>query len=123
MGPPTLFIGLLSGTSVDGVDCALVDFKSTPPRLVATHVHPIPTRLKEQVFTLAVSGPDEIERMRALDFAFADLFSNAVLALCQKAGIDPKQVTAIGSHGQTIRHRPRQRFDGQLESIAPKPTL
>lgn len=102
----TLYIGLLSGTSADGVDGALVDFSGHQPHLVTTHISAIPNQYRDHVFTLAEGGLHEIDTMRKLDTVFAQLFSETALKLCEKAGLSPRSIAAIGSHGQTIRHYP-----------------
>ncbi|MEP5566282.1 MAG: anhydro-N-acetylmuramic acid kinase [Halioglobus sp.] len=104
--PEGLFIGLMSGTSVDGVDCALVDINAQRAKLLHTLQIDIPTALREQVATLSHSGPGEIEQLGVLDRKLGTLFAQASLALLESAGRTPAEIIAIGSHGQTIRHRP-----------------
>lgn len=96
----------MSGTSVDAIDSALTRCGGGTFELLATHLHPIPPRIREAVAALCNSGPDEIERLGVLDRELGLLFADATLALLQKSGSDPASVRAIGSHGQTIRHRP-----------------
>lgn len=102
---PDLTIGLLSGTSVDGVDAALVDH-SAGYQLISTHSEPFSARMRQQIIDLCSSGNDEIERMGVLDRQLGAHFANAVKQLLSNAGVPPSAVRAIGSHGQTIRHRP-----------------
>lgn len=104
--PGQLFIGLMSGTSIDGLDCALVEIDGSHVALLHTLQHDIPTEVREQVATLSHSGPGEIEKLGTLDRQLGQLFGNAALALLQTAGKSPADISAIGSHGQTIRHRP-----------------
>ena len=104
--PSGLFIGLMSGTSVDGIDCALVQIKDEQVQLVHTLQQDIPTEIREQVATLSHSGPGEIERMGVLDRHLGQLFGHAALSLLAAADVSAADITAIGSHGQTIRHRP-----------------
>ncbi len=101
-----LYVGLMSGTSLDGVDAALVDFSSSLPRLVATHLEPIPSTLKSELLALTQPGDGEIDRMGVSDASFADLQARAVTALLKHSNTHPSTICAIGSHGQTIRHRP-----------------
>lgn len=101
-----LFIGLMSGTSVDGVDCALVDINAKRVKLLQTLQIDIPAAMCEQVATLSHSGPGEIEQLGVLDRKLGTLFAQASLALLESAGKKPSEINAIGSHGQTIRHRP-----------------
>ncbi|MEO5702921.1 MAG: anhydro-N-acetylmuramic acid kinase [Gammaproteobacteria bacterium] len=102
----TLFIGLMSGTSMDGVDAALVDFTGTASQLVAVHSHPLDNRLREELQSLSRTGVNELERYAQLDAHMGRLFAEASCTLLQKAGIQAHQVSAIGSHGQTVRHNP-----------------
>jgi anhydro-N-acetylmuramic acid kinase len=101
-----LYIGLLSGTSADAIDAVLVDLQETKPEIKATYTLRIPKDIKQLVFDLAISGDDEIEKMRVLDISYGKMFSVAALKVCEEAGIKPKDILAIGSHGQTIRHYP-----------------
>ncbi|WP_438482345.1 anhydro-N-acetylmuramic acid kinase [Oleiharenicola lentus] len=103
--PSEFFIGLLSGTSVDGIDAALVRFE---PRveLVATHTLKFPAALQQELRALCVPGKNEIDRLGEADVRLGRAFAKAARDLLKKAKIAPEQVRAIGSHGQTIRHRP-----------------
>lgn len=107
-----LYIGLMSGTSADGIDAALLDFSTTPPSLVHQLAYPIPTAIKTRIYDLMVPGVNEIDRMGVLDRQLGELFAEATQELLHQAGVSPGAIAAIGSHGQTIRHRP----PGQLEA-------
>lgn len=100
-----LYIGLMSGTSADGIDAALVDMQTTP-RLLATHSYPFPNKLREQIHSISLPGPNEIDRMGVLDAELGRYFAQSTRELLAKVGVTPDQIIAIGSHGQTIRHRP-----------------
>ena len=101
-----IYIGLLSGTSADSIDAALVGFTASEMRIIETYNHPIPNTMREAVFSLAISGHNEIELVSTLDQEYGQLFAEAAICLCKKAGINKEEVLAIGSHGQTIRHYP-----------------
>jgi anhydro-N-acetylmuramic acid kinase len=101
-----LFIGLMSGTSVDAIDAALVNCRGDRLDLIATHQHELPQPVRERIAGISHTGHDEIERMGPLDRELGRLFAAAALALLDKSGNRPDQVRAIGSHGQTVRHRP-----------------
>ncbi len=102
------YIGLMSGTSVDGIDAALVSISATGrPVLVATYAHPMPPATRGEIQALMQTGANEIERLGELDMALGELFAEAANAVIQQAGFDKKNIRAIGSHGQTLRHRPR----------------
>ncbi len=100
-----LFVGTLSGTSVDGIDAALVRFGARP-ELIATHSLAFPAELKAELLALGRPGDNEIDRLGRADVALGRLFARAVNELLAKAGLITRDVRAVGSHGQTIRHRP-----------------
>ena len=103
-----LYLGLMSGTSMDGIDAALVCFPAPDSglKLIATHSQPWADNLQQQLQALAHPGDDEINRLGQLDARVGEEFAAAALELLNKAGIPSSAVTAIGSHGQTIRHQP-----------------
>lgn len=100
-----LYIGLMSGTSMDAIDGVLVDF-SQGIHLLATHSAPLPEPLREAIAALCLPGDDEIERMGRVDAALGEAFAAVAQALLEGSGHHAGTVRAIGSHGQTIRHRP-----------------
>jgi anhydro-N-acetylmuramic acid kinase len=101
------YIGLMSGTSVDGIDAALVTIPVNGKlALLATHQHPLPATVRDAIQALMQPGPNEIEREGELDVQLGRLFAVATHALLAKSGVGASRVRAIGSHGQTIRHRP-----------------
>jgi anhydro-N-acetylmuramic acid kinase len=106
MSSDRLYIGLMSGTSVDAIDSALVRANASGVELLHTHEHAIPTATRQRIAAISHTGPDEIERMGTLDRELGLLFGEATLALLAGTNTRPDEVTAIGSHGQTIRHRP-----------------
>lgn len=97
----------MSGTSADAVNAALVDTGSGSFHVVASIALAIPEATRTQILRLFDTGVDEIDRMGCLDRSLGELFSKAVDQLLSEVQIKPKDVCAIGSHGQTIRHRPR----------------
>ncbi|MCW9053108.1 MAG: anhydro-N-acetylmuramic acid kinase [Motiliproteus sp.] len=100
-----LYIGLMSGTSLDGVDTVLVDLSGDYPKLIASHLEQIPEDIHRELLALTQSGDNEIDRMGVADYRFADLQTLAIKTLLEKANVNVEQIKAIGSHGQTIRHR------------------
>jgi len=100
------FIGLMSGTSLDSLDAALVDFSEPLPKLEATLTTELPESLKSQLLALCSPGDNEIQRMGVADHQLGKLSAQACQTLLNSAGITANQVAAIGSHGQTIRHIP-----------------
>lgn len=109
-----LYVGLMSGTSLDGVDAALVDFAAPPGRLVASLFLPYPDDLRAEVLALNASGPDELERAALVSNRLAELYTQAATELLKSAGVRREAVAAIGCHGQTVRHRPDRGFTIQL---------
>lgn len=101
-----LYIGLMSGTSGDGIDAALVDFSQPQPKLVSTHYTAYTPYLRESILALCQNGDNEIERLGELDVLLGKEFAQAVNNLLNKQALAAKAIKAIGSHGQTIRHRP-----------------
>jgi anhydro-N-acetylmuramic acid kinase len=100
-----LYIGTLSGTSVDGIDVALVRF-APQPELVASHSAAFSAELRAEVLSLGVPGENEIDRLGRADVRLGEAFAQAVRELLEKVQLPPSAIRAIGSHGQTIRHRP-----------------
>lgn len=101
-----LYLGLMSGTSMDGVDTALVDFSGLTPRLIDSKTYPYPPKLLKELHQLCSPSENEIVLMGRADRAVAEVFAHAVQDLLKINFIRPDQITAIGSHGQTIRHVP-----------------
>ncbi len=107
-----LVIGLMSGTSVDGIDVALVEIEgsgtSTNLRQVGFAEVPFPPGFKEFVLKNSQSGTSDVVDIARLNFLLAQLYADAVKTLCKQAGVDTREVDLIGSHGQTIQHLPEQ---------------
>lgn len=102
-----LYLGLISGTSMDAVDAALVDFGPSPLSLLAASATPLDPDLKARV-TALIEAPERasLDEIGQLDVAVAREFARCSLDLLRRAGVEPSAVAAIGSHGQTLRHRP-----------------
>jgi anhydro-N-acetylmuramic acid kinase len=110
------YIGLMSGTSADGIDAALVDFAQTPPSIIATHYQAYPQTLRDQIHAISQPGVNEIQRLGELDILLGKAFADAVNQLLKKQSLSAGAIKAIGSHGQTIRHSPNHtsRFTLQI---------
>ncbi len=103
----TCFVGLISGTSMDGVDAALVDCSAEQPRLTAVLRQPYPEVLAGRLIAAAQSGGQcSLREAAALDADVSGVFAETALALLRKADLSSSQVEAIGSHGQTLLHAP-----------------
>lgn len=111
-----LFIGLMSGTSMDGIDAVLVEFDESALKLVATKDFPYPAALRQQLLdAIAIPLDREIDNVADLNRATGECFRDAALALLEEAGVDAAAVTAIGSHGQTLRHQPNAKTPFSLQ--------
>jgi len=117
-----LAIGLMSGTSADGVDAALIKISESGPRtkikLIEFETIPYPAEVKEMVITASSPEKGTVDLICHLNFRLGDIFANAALSIIQKANIENSAVGFIGSHGQTIRHLPegREYFSENLPS-------
>lgn len=112
----SIFIGLISGTSMDGIDAVLVDFASGRPRALGAETFQYPTALRSALDQLR-ADPDAFpaSRLARLDAEVGQAFADAALGLLDRAQIAADQVRAIGSHGQTVLHRPDDEFAHTLQ--------
>lgn len=104
-----IYIGVMSGTSLDGIDCVAIDFSDEYPTVLGQHSSAFPDQLKAALGALCQPGENEIERLGTADIELGQLIAENCLALTKKLHLSSKQICAIGSHGQTIRHRPNQK--------------
>ncbi|MCZ6889375.1 MAG: anhydro-N-acetylmuramic acid kinase [Gammaproteobacteria bacterium] len=103
---PRLFLGAISGTSVDGLDLALVDVEATTPVIVDAHTVAFPNSMSDALIALAAPGTDEVVRLATADAELGTFIGEAINAFLGARTLDPTAITAIGSHGQTVRHSP-----------------
>lgn len=115
--PNDLYIGIMSGTSLDGVDAVLVDLSQAAPQLVASHFQPYPQALKEALLALHHPAHDELHQAQLIANRLAREYADATRALLKKADM-PGHIQAIGCHGQTVRHRPEHGYTIQLNNAA-----
>lgn len=117
-----LFIGLMSGTSLDGVDAALVKFdhptEASNPQVLYTHFVAYPEQLRTTILALQHPTHNELENTALIANQLAELYATAVNQLLATNNVDKSTVTAIGCHGQTIRHRPELGFTMQIGNAA-----
>lgn len=112
----SLYIGLMSGTSLDGVDGVLAELGPAAAgraalRVLAHHQAAFPDALRAQLLQLNSRGDDELHQAALATNALVRIYAEVVHALLRQCELDPSRVRAIGAHGQTVRHRP-QEFDG-----------
>ena len=99
-----LFIGVMSGTSLDGIDVALTEIDDTSCKIIATHFLAYPAAIKNTLLLLHSPTTNELEISAITANQLAQLYAQAVHTLLAKNKIATDQITAIGNHGQTIRH-------------------
>jgi anhydro-N-acetylmuramic acid kinase len=102
----SLFMGMLSGTSMDAVDCALVEFSGTYPNVVDFSCNEIPAALKQQVTALINNKGIDLRELGNADIQLGELFAETAQQMLQRHGLSPAAIAAIGSHGQTVWHQP-----------------
>jgi len=102
------YLGLISGTSQDGIDAVLADFSEGRIRILGTHAGAYPDEVRARLLRIAHERETlTLAELATLDRQVAENFAGTALALLQKLGADAGSVQAIGSHGQTVFHDPR----------------
>lgn len=113
------FIGMMSGTSLDGVDAVLCSFAADGHfNVLADYAVSYPAEIRQQVLSLQDIGIDELRRAARLGNQLADLYAAAVQGVLQTAGFRAAQIRTIGCHGQTVRHAPLDGYTVQLGNLA-----
>jgi anhydro-N-acetylmuramic acid kinase len=112
---PEFYIGLMSGTSMDAVDAVLVDMDKNIPVLRHYHKVPVPGKLRAHLISVAQEENTTLNRLSELDVRLGRLFAETALDLLRQSGTSAEMVRAIGSHGQTIYHRPAGPFPTSLQ--------
>jgi len=102
-----LFIGVMSGSSLDGIDVALTEINNDHCKVVATHFQPYPPAIKQHLLCLHFPSENELEKSELMANQLARLYAEAVNSLLAKNKVDLNAIAAIGCHGQTIRHQPK----------------
>ncbi|MDR0805926.1 MAG: anhydro-N-acetylmuramic acid kinase [Enterobacteriaceae bacterium] len=100
------YIGVMSGTSLDGVDVALVNINDTSVSQIASYSHPMPADIKADVLSVCQGQQTTLAQIGQLDLRLGILFAESVLGLLAKFNIDASRIIAIGCHGQTVWHQP-----------------
>ena len=112
-----LYIGLMSGTSLDGIDAVLADFSAASP-LLETNYRPLDEELRRELGALLTPGNDELDRAAIAANELARAYARSVGALIEAAGVAHAAIAAIGCHGQTVRHHPERGYTTQLVNAA-----
>ncbi|MCG3721643.1 anhydro-N-acetylmuramic acid kinase [Vibrio cincinnatiensis] len=106
MAERELYIGIMSGTSMDGVDTALVAFTDHHIELLAHRFLPMPEKLKQRLLNICLGQATHLQEIGQLDHQLGHLYADAVEQLLAQSGYHAAQITAIGNHGQTVFHQP-----------------
>ncbi len=104
------YIGVMSGTSLDGVDLALVDFSTSQPTLKASHFVAMPKDLRDKLFKLCSTGETTLQQLGELDHRLGKLYAEAINQFLALNHLKAEQIKAIGCHGQTIWHSPQTAY-------------
>jgi len=112
------YVGLMSGTSLDGVDAVLADFDGRKPRLLGNTHLAFDAALRRELLALNSPGENEIDRAALAGNALAGKYAAAVAAVLATTKTPVAEVRAIGCHGQTVRHRPDRRYTTQIGNAA-----
>ena len=113
-GRGTLALGIMSGTSADGIDVALVRMSGRKASLENFAAFPFPRQVQKAILKLGEGRPVTTGEISQLNFLLGELFAGAALAACKKFRVAPAQIDVIGSHGQTVFHQGMPtRFNGQ----------
>ncbi len=116
-----IFVGLMSGTSMDGIDAAVVEFGDASLSIISAREYPYPAAVRQHLLdAIAIPLDQEIDGVAALHRRTGECFRDAALALLEAADVDPSAVTAIGSHGQTLRHQPNAAAPFSLQIADPQ---
>lgn len=103
-------VGMMSGTSVDGVDAALVEISGTDSepkvKLLAFENKPYPPQVREKIFSLFTPANATVDKVGYMNFLLGEIYAKIALSVIEKAGMKPEEIDVIGSHGQTIWHAP-----------------
>lgn len=106
-----LYIGLMSGTSLDGVDAVLADFGGSHPRVIGHSSAALPPALKTELLALNAPTDNELHRAALAANALVRVYAEQVQSVLRQCRLSTSAIRAVGAHGQTVRHRP-QEFDG-----------
>ena len=110
--------GLMSGTSIDGIDVAIADINNHKAKLLHFLTLPYPNSLRKNILDLCRTQTAKIDELCHLNFLLGELFAEAVVKTCNAGNIDLKSIDLIGSHGQTVWHIPQPRTYGKRKILS-----
>lgn len=113
-----LYIGLMSGTSLDGADGVLVDFSDPTIRVIASATEAFSGAFRAELLALNATSPNELHRAAMAANQLAEVYARVAAALLRDSGLAAKDIQAIGAHGQTVRHQPAAGYTTQLNNPA-----
>ncbi len=119
----SIYIGLMSGTSLDGADIAIVDFTDNQCKLMQVYTFPMPLALKQRILSLCQGQKTTLRDYGKTDILLGDFFAESIVNSLQKSGLKAQDIEAIGHHGQTVWHDPEEGFTlqiGNAHTIAQK---
>lgn len=112
-----LYLGVMSGTSLDGLDIALIE-QHAQPQLLASLYIPMPSSLRSELLSLCAPGADELARASLAENQWVELAAQGIRQLLAEQNLEASDIRAIGSHGQTVRHEPARGFSVQIGNPA-----
>ena len=119
INPTEIYIGLMSGTSLDGVDIAIADFAGALPKLLFSTTYPYHNSIRSRIRDITLNPSASIDSLCQLDIELGKVYAEVVNHSLAKINLAHSQILAIGCHGQTIRHRPDAAFPYTLQSGDP----
>ena len=117
--PPEFYIGLMSGTSLDGIDIAIVDFSVKPPLILLSDTLPYSASMKSRIRKITLDETASIDSLCQLNIELGHVYAAVVNKSIGRTNLDHTQIMAIGNHGQTIRHCPDAAFPYTLQTGDP----
>ena len=113
--PKELFIGVMSGTSADGLDLCLASIQNSRVQIIDSQSLSFSTNIRSEIKSLCSSGENEIFRAHSLGIELSLLTANQINQLLIRNTLSPTEISAIGYHGQTIRHHPETKYPFSIQ--------
>ena len=113
-----LYIGVMSGTSLDGIDITLCEIDTSQCNLLSSLEYPFDKELKDKILSV-IAGTTTLEQIGTLDSKLGHLFAKAINTFIEKESIETSKITAIGLHGQTLWHKPEGEYPFSMQLGCP----